>query len=277
MDRRRFLAYIGLGAAGTAAGVKLAGSRRSEDVAPPPARNGPAEEVASPTWSGFNRVVWSVDTEEPVASMTFDDGPDPDLTPRILEILERFGVRATFLAMGYNAVRYPELLREIVEAGHEVGGHGWRHLNLTQTSAAETRNEIEYGNRMIEERTGTPVRVFRPPYGRFGEQALRVLAHSRPDLVVWSVTRGMLSWRDPKHIASHVLGAMGPGDIVDLHDGIGRGSFSPRGESAQRIRRRREDEVQALPRILEGARARELRFVTLSDLIAVWRPVDSTT
>jgi peptidoglycan-N-acetylglucosamine deacetylase len=276
MNRRRFLAYLGLGAAGTAAGAELALSGRSEEAPRPRARRIEPAEETNPTSRGLQRVIWSVDTAEPIASLTFDDGPDPEFTPRILETLDRFGAKATFMVMGYNAVRYPELLRGIVEAGHEVGGHGWRHRNLTETSAAETRTEIEYGNRVIEDRTGLPIRVFRPPYGRFGQEVVSILARGRPDLVVWSVTRGMLSWRDPKHISSHVLGALGPGDIVDLHDGIGRGTFSPRSASARRIRRRREDEVRALPGILEGATARGLRLATLSDLIAAGRQADSS-
>jgi len=273
MNRRRFLTYLGIGAAGTAAGTEVTRMRRPQGTPPhEETHRPPPREAPNATWRGSERIVWSVDTDEPIASLSFDDGPDPEFTPRILELLDRFGVKATFMVMGYNAVRNPGLLREVVDAGHEVGGHGWSHLNLTETSLAETRHEIEHGNEVIEERTGVPVRVFRPPYGRFGQEAVRVLARSRPDMIVWSVTRGPLSWRDPRHISSHVLGTMGPGDIVDLHDGIGRGTFAPRSAPAQRIRRRREDEVQALDRILEGSQERGLRLVTISDLLAAWRP-----
>jgi peptidoglycan/xylan/chitin deacetylase (PgdA/CDA1 family) len=273
MNRRRFLAYLGMGAAGAAAGTELAPARGALHTPRqhPPARP-PAEEAPNPTWRGSERVVWSVDTDELIASISFDDGPDPEFTPRIIAILERFQVKATFMVMGYNAVRNPGLLKEILDAGHEVGGHGWSHRNLAETSRNETRYEIEHGNGVIEDLTGVPVRVFRPPYGRFGEEAVRVLARSSPDLIVWSITRGLLSWRDPRYISSHVIGALGPGDIVDLHDGIGRGTFAPRGMPAQRIRRRREDEVRALPRILEGAQERGLRLVRISDLMAAWRP-----
>jgi len=278
MNRRRFLAYLGIGAgAGAVAGRELVAAQGARDTPRQSAPGGPPpKETPNPTWRGSKRIVWSVDTDEPIASLSFDDGPDPEFTPRILELLDRFQVKATFMVMGYNAVRNPGLLREVVDAGHEVGGHGWSHLNLTETSLAVTRYEIEHGNEVIEDQTGVPVRVFRPPYGRFGQEAVRVLARSRPDLIVWSVTRGLLSWRDPRHISSHVLGAMGPGDIVDLHDGIGRGTFSPRSARAQRIRRRREDEVQALDRILEGAQERGLRLVTISDLMAAWRPQTQT-
>ena len=245
--------------------------RRPRDVPPTRPRKARVDESATPASTGMQRIIWSVDTEEPIAAVTFDDGPDPEFTPRILDQLDRFGVSATFMVMGYNAVTHPDLLRDIADAGHEIGGHGWRHLNLAETTAEETREEIEHGNQMIEARTGVPIRVFRPPYGRFGENAVRVLARARRDLVVWSVTRGKLSWREPGQISSHVLSALGPGDIVDLHDGIGRATFNPRSESAKRIRRRREDELSALPRILEGAKAKGLRLKTVSDLMAAWQ------
>lgn len=242
--------------------------RQPRDVPRPRPRKAAEDELTTPAWTGMQRIIWSVDTKEPVAAVTFDDGPDPEFTPRILDLLDRFGVTATFMVMGHNAVTHPDLLRDIADAGHEIGGHGWRHLNLAETTAEETREEIEHGNRMIEARTGVSIRVFRPPYGRFGENAVRVLARSGRDLVVWSVTRGKMSWREPGQISSHVLGALGPGDIVDLHDGIGRATFNPRSESARRIRRRREDELTALPRILEGAKSKGLRLKSVSDLMA---------
>jgi len=271
MNRRRFLAYFGAGAAGGLAGGSLASMRRRDNPRPEPSRKAAESDLITPASTGTQRIIWSVDTEEPVAAVTFDDGPDPEFTPRILDLLNRFEAKATFMVMGYNAVTHPELLREIAEAGHEIGGHGWKHLNLTRTSAEETRREIQHGIRVIEERTGIPIRVFRPPYGRFGENAVRVLARSRPDLVVWSVTRGMLSWREPEYISSHILNALGPGDIVDLHDGIGRATFNRHSESGRRIRRRREDELSALPGILGGAKAKGLRLETVSDLMASWQ------
>ncbi|CAN5548979.1 hypothetical protein BH20ACT23_BH20ACT23_22570 [soil metagenome] len=250
--------------------------RQSEDPGPRQPRKGMDDEFATPTSTGMQRIIWSADTDEPVVAVTFDDGPDPEFTPRILDVLDRFGATATFMVMGHNAVTHPELLRDIVDAGHEVGGHGWRHLNLAEINTEETRKEIEHGNRMIEERTGVPIRVFRPPYGRFDESVVRVLGRARRDLVVWSVTRGMLSWRDPKQISSHVLGALGPGDIVDLHDGIGRATFNPRSESARRVRRRREDELSALPLILEGAKSSGLQLKTVTDLMTAGQTPSTT-
>ena len=272
MHRRSFLRVLGGGAIGIATGVRIAPSERRSDARS--SRECDDTELGDdlathkPTSSGLQRVVWSADTDEPVAALTFDDGPDPYFTPRILEVLSWYNVPATFMVMGYNAVRHPFLLREVVDAGHEIGGHGWAHLNLAKATPTEARTEIEYGTRMIEDRAGVPIRVFRPPYGRFGESTVRLLARARRDLVVWSVTRGELAWTDPQAVADHVVGALGPGDIVDLHDGIGRGTFNASSDYAARLRARRETELDALPRTLEGVRERGVRLERVSDLIA---------
>ena len=254
-----------LGAGGLAG---LGASRLRGGEAPEPERRVAPDEEDDFPMSGLQRVIWSVDAETPIAALTFDDGPDPRFTPRILDLLDRYKVRATFMVMGYNGVQHAGLLRELVAAGHEVGSHGWSHLNLAEARAPEIRNEIEFGTRMIEDRTQAPVQFFRSPYARFGEAALRLLALSQRDMVLWSVTRGKLSWREPNLVSSHVLGSAAPGDIVALHDGIGRGTFNPGAAFTDRLRRRREVEIEALPRILEGAKARGLRLGTVSDLLA---------
>lgn len=269
MDRRRFLALFGVGALGGVAGTEITRSRMGDRPEDGSVQDGDA--ALELETSGLERVVWSVDTDQRKVALTFDDGPDPEFTPRILDILDRHQVKATFMVMGYNAVRHPDLLADVVAAGHEIGSHGWRHLSLAEASVEETVTEIERGTRMIEERAGVPIRVFRPPYGRFNEAAVRLLAKSRRDLIVWSVTRGNLAWRDPAQVADHVVTSLGPGDIIDLHDGIGRGTFNRTGQNAARLRRRREVEIQALPRIIAGAKGRELGFNTVSDLLTTWR------
>lgn len=254
---------MGLGAAG-AAGVGAAVVR---DRSP---QTQPLVEVPDlvATQKGQQRVVWSVDTRAPVAALTFDDGPDPELTPRILDALEAFKVKATFFSLGYNAARNPALLREVVSAGHEVGSHGWRHLNLAEISPQETRQEIERGNDLVEEHAEVAVRLFRPPYGRFNEVAVRLLADRRQDMFVWSVTRGRLAWDEPERVAAHVKEETGPGDIIDLHDGIGRGTFNRDKAFAQKLIQRRSVEVDALPQILEDAADAGLRLTTVSQLMA---------
>lgn len=271
MDRRQFIALCAGGAFGNLTGATLASHERDPERSDH--RQLHDEHVAG-AGSGVRRIVWSVDTRQPLCALTFDDGPDPEFTPKILDILERHRVKATFMAMGYNAARHAGLLREVAAAGHDVGSHTWSHIALRTSTPDEVRAEIERGTHAVRSRAGTKIRFFRPPHGRLTEAAVRAAADLGLDIVLWSVTRGKLEWGDPGRVASHVVGALGPGEIVDLHDGIGRGTFNPRGAVAARLRRRRATEVDALPRILEGARQKGLKFVTLSDLLVAWRPDD---
>lgn len=263
MDRRQFLALLGLGAAGGAATIY---DRPDAGTVSAPRAQFAADTVARPR-AGQQRILWSIDTDSPRAALSFDDGPDPDFTPQILDILERHNVTATFFAMGWNAVRHSDLLREVVQRGHEIASHGWSHQNLTEIRGSETRDEIERGTWMIEERAGVQIRLFRPPYGRFDEDTVNVLGPKDMDMVVWSLTRGKLAWRDPEQVASHIAGSISPGDIVDLHDGIGRTTFNPDRPAAERLRRRRMIEIDALPDILHGIRKRKIHLATVSDLI----------
>ncbi|HVL63543.1 MAG TPA: polysaccharide deacetylase family protein [Actinomycetota bacterium] len=264
MDRRHFIGLLGAGAAGGAGLVarRVAG----DDVEPAGTR---VTEDVEPTARGQQRIIWSVDTPRPVAALTFDDGPDPEFTPRILDVLAEHDVRATFMVMTHNAIAHPRLLRRMVAEGHEVGGHGWNHLNLTELRYDQVYREVERGTRLVEDLAGVPIRVFRPPYGRFSQAAVQVLGQTERDLVVWSVTRGDLGWTEPRQIARHVLDETGPGDIIDLHDGIGRGTFNRDYKFAERLRRRREVELAALPRVLDGFRSNGLELATVSELLTV--------
>lgn len=260
MRRRQFLLSAGAGVVAGSSAVVGGRLRTGSDGG-----DGDDEEIEDPR-GGTQQIVWSVDHGAPVAALTFDDGPHPELTPRILEVLDRYGVRATFMAMGYAAQRHPSLVAEIVAAGHEVGHHGWRHLNLAKVSAATTRKEIEIGAQAVEDAAGVPVRLFRPPRGRLSESAVRLLAGLRHDIILWSVTRGRKRWRSPDLVARHVVDETGPGAIIDLHDGIGRGTFVPHSALARSLLDRRAVEVEALPRLIEGCGEKGVELTTVSEL-----------
>lgn len=230
-----------------------------------------ADEAEDPM-GGFQRIIWSVDTEQPLVALTFDDGPHAELTPRILEILHRHRTAATFMMIGYAAEKHPRLVRDVVAAGHEIGNHSWRHLDLSQASVDQTRAEIEVGARKVQAASGLPVRFFRPPRGRLNEAAIRMTAPLGQDIVLWSVTRGPKALQHPAEVANHVVGEVRPGAIVDLHDGIGRYAFEPDTPTGRRLLERRRVEVEALPQILAGLAQRGLRPVTLSDLLASRTP-----
>jgi peptidoglycan/xylan/chitin deacetylase (PgdA/CDA1 family) len=272
VERRQFLARAGAVAGGLSvgAGALVAGGGSGDDdgaTAEPDdeAPNDADEEVADPR-RGIQEIIWSVTTGAPLTALTFDDGPHPALTPRILDVLDLYQVKATFMMMGHAAERHPDIVHEVVARGHEIGNHTWRHMHITKTSAETARHEIERGTQIIEDVAGVPVRLFRPPQGRLSEAVVRLVTQMRQDIVLWSVTRGRKAWRTPEAVSNYIAREAGPGDIVDLHDGIGRGLFAPGSDLADTLMRRRQVEVDALPMVIEQLQGRGMHLGTVSAL-----------
>src|SRR5688500_13631103 len=121
MRRRRFISLAGAAVCG---GAAVATGRRLiiDD-------DDDSEEVDDPR-AGLQRIIRTIETDRPLAALTFDDGPHPALTPQILDLLQRRGIRATFMAVGHAALQHTDLLANVVAAGHELGHHSWRHINL---------------------------------------------------------------------------------------------------------------------------------------------------
>lgn len=165
--------------------------------------------------------VLRVDTSRPLYSFTFDDGPDPDLTPLVLSALRRHRARATFFVVGENVLRFPALLRAIVADGHEVGNHTYSHRYLLKLDVAETMREITRTQHLVFDTCGVLPRLFRAPHGRMTEDQLGLLQNNY-DLTpcYWSVDAK--DWRDNNSevIASRMIASVSNGDIVLAHDTI---------------------------------------------------------
>ena len=281
-SRRRFL--LGAGATGIALGLGSAGvvetvADRASVALPIPRgeHDYHARELEGaafpqvpeePGRFGMNRVIWSVPTTRPLAALTFDDGPTPEYTPRILEALRDAGVTATFNVMGHNAVAHRNLLREVVAAGHELGNHTWSHLNLTRLTPQQTRDEIVRCKETVEDIVGQPLAGFRPPRGMLTGYALRVCAELGYDVWVWSCTRGPDGVGTTDVVVDHLGSLVGPGDVVDLHDGLGRGTFQPGTSFTAGLAARREVEVRALPAVLHRVAERGITLTSAGRLLA---------
>jgi len=259
--RRSFLSALALGSVGWVGASRGLSPAQTTVPEADPAR------LAGPT-AGTRHVMWSVPTDVPQAALTFDDGPDPEFTPAILDALAAAGVKATFMVMGHNAVRHPHLLRRVVADGHELGNHTWSHLDLSALAPADVLAEVERGSQAIEDVVGIQPKLFRPPKGIMSEAALQAAAMAGQDIVIWSVSRGGLGIDQAAGVAEAVDGALGSGDIIGLHDGTGRGTFNPEAEFTHRIKARRRIEVRALPLILQKASARGMALGTVSELVA---------
>lgn len=257
---------VGASAAGPAAYVRGQGEQDKHRNANQRSAAAAAGQVVARL--GTARLIWSVPTSAAKVAFTFDDGPHPDFTPRILQALSAAGVRATFSVMGWAALRYPDLLRETVAAGHEIGNHTWTHEDFALTTHEATREQLTRGKDAIEQITQSPLRFLRPPKGDLNGAALQMAAELGYDVLLWSVTRGTEPGAGTvAGVTAAVVDNIRGGDVVSLHDGIGRGTFSPNRPFAQALWARRDVEVRALPRILAGVRARDLTVTTAADLV----------
>jgi peptidoglycan/xylan/chitin deacetylase (PgdA/CDA1 family) len=187
-------------------------------------------------------------------ALTFDDGPNLPLTARILAVLARYDVRATFFLVGEHVRHEPEVVRQMVAAGHAVGNHGLSHSKLTWASRSVVEREIEETQRLLHEAGAVDVRLFRAPHGFKSLLWGRVLDRHGLRLCAW--TRGVWDTDRPgtEIIARRVLRGLSDGEIVLLHDG---------GLGADRVQT-----AEALERIVPECLRRGFRFVTLPEALA---------
>jgi peptidoglycan/xylan/chitin deacetylase (PgdA/CDA1 family) len=188
-------------------------------------------------------------------ALTFDDGPHPELTPRVLDALRAAGARATFFLVGENALLYPGLVRRIVAEGHTLGVHTLTHRHAWLCSPARLEREMAAGLRAVQVASGGHrPEWFRPPWGSFHARTLATARRLGLRIALWSCDAGdWLPGATPEAIAARVRRGLTEGAVIDLHDG-GR---TPQGCRAM---------VQALPAILEEVRGRGLRAVGLAEL-----------
>ena len=154
-------------------------------------------------------------------ALTFDDGPDPAATPRLLRLLGARDVRATFFLIGERALRHPDVVRAIADAGHEVGNHTWRHRNAWLLPPAAAAREITEGARILGDILGRPPRLYRPPWGIVNAAVLATARRLGLVTVLWSVQHEGLRPRSPAAQLRHVADRLHDGAIVDLHDAPG--------------------------------------------------------
>jgi len=170
-------------------------------------------------------------------ALTFDDGPNPKWTPRLLDVLAEHGVRATFFMLGGFASGQPELVQRVAAAGHLVGNHSWSHPNLARTAAGRVRDELARTNETLEQILGAPVRYFRPPYGARRPAVFRIARELGLTPVLWNAMTS--DWSEPsaeriaERLGKRIDGLMrrGGGVNVVLHDGNHREQGGDRGPS----------------------------------------------
>ena len=187
-----------------------------------------------------------------VIALTFDDGPDKVVTPRVLKTLAAYKVQATFFVIGRQVRSHPDMLRREAKAGHAIESHSYSHP--TKPSDTIAAAELEKTEELIQQVTGRTPTCFRPPCGVVHNALTRQALKDGYTVVTWTVTSADTSPRaTPDTIAGNVVANLKPGDIILVHDGPGHG-----------------DTATALPTILKLAKKKGFRFVTVPELLNDW-------
>ncbi|MBW8877294.1 MAG: polysaccharide deacetylase family protein [Acidobacteria bacterium] len=187
-------------------------------------------------------------------ALTFDDGPDPDVTPRVLDLLDRHGARATFFCIGERVRAHPEIAAEIARRGHRVENHTQTHPHLFACYPAPAlRREVEGAQEAIARAAGRAPRLFRAPAGLRNPLLDRVLCRAGLRLVSWTRRGFDALEKDPDRIARRLLAGLAAGDVLLLHDGA-----VTRGHGGNPV------VLEVLPRLLDELAARGLRSVVIA-------------
>ncbi len=199
------------------------------------------------------RILYSGNTQLREIALTFDDGPDPNYTPQILDVLQRYGIKATFFCIGRQVEAYPQIVRQEYEAGHVIGNHSWTHPDLGLLPASDILSELNQTFGAIQEVIGVQLAFFRPPYGSLSTQVLAQACHLGVTTVMWNAGEEARDWSRPgvKFIIRQILSLVRNGSIILMHDGGGD----------------RSQTVAALPVIIQRLQDRGFQLVTIQQMV----------
>ena len=209
-------------------------------------------------------VITHVETRDPVAALTFDDGPHPVYTPRVLSILEKHGASATFFMVGMSARRYPKIMRSVAKAGHVIGNHSWDHPNLTQIRSRLSR--LKQMRACAKAAAPHCKRLFRPPFGMENTQIRIDALLFRYKVILWNVSAQDWMPQGSEEIAHKMITRVTPGSIFLLHDAICGGGPDTKLE--------REPMLDGLEMALAVLK-RKIHFITIPELLRAGRPVSN--
>ena len=223
----------------------------------------PADEIPNPLVKRLNnpssmpvvppagaRVSYSsVKIEQKTLAMTFDDGPHPSLTPKLLDLLKERNIKCTFFLVGNLVKVYPAIVRRIIEEGHEIGNHTWSHCSLTSRSDEQIRSELKKSEDAVYEVAGIRPHLVRPPYGAINTRIKDLMfSEFGYSTIMWSVDPQ--DWRRPgvSVVTSRLVNGAHPGAIMLSHD------IHP-------------PTIQAMPAMFDQLLAKGYQFVTVSQLL----------
>ncbi|MEW4223120.1 polysaccharide deacetylase family protein [Rossellomorea marisflavi] len=199
-------------------------------------------------------VIWEMPNKHNKVALTFDDGPDPIYTQEILELLSKYNAKATFFLIGEKVKKFPYIVQQEINAGHEIGNHSFSHPFFNTITKAQVAHEISNADLLIQKfkNRNSQLKLFRPPGGILSESDLKEIKRKEYKTIMWSWHQDPRDWdnRSSNEISSHVLTNIQSGDIILLHDSGGN----------------RSETIKALEQILIKLND-EYKFVTISELL----------
>lgn len=201
--------------------------------------------------SSENTIINGFSVKEKAIAFTFDDGPNSQYTPEILDIFRKNQGKATFFMIGEQMVKSPEIVKAVHREGHEIGNHTWTHPYLTQLSKEDCLNEILQTEQLITDMIGQKPALLRPPYFDYNEQVADI-AKGRNYKVIGAVNAAATDWELPgvEHIVTKTKEAATPGSHLLFHDGFGD----------------RSQTVEAVRQLVTEFKEQGYRLVTVSEL-----------
>ena len=190
----------------------------------------------------YRNLVWEIPTKEKVIFLTFDDGPVPEVTPDILDILKQYKSKATFFCLGKNVEKNPEIFKKIISSGHGIGNHTYEHLNGWKTKSNDYIDNIKKCNELFK------TNLFRPPYGKITHRQIKLLKNDY-SIILWSVLCGDFHKKVSKEkCLNNALKFTKEGSIIVFHDSL----------------KTKEKVLYALPRFLEYFISKGYKFDVLN-------------
>ena len=213
-------------------------------------------ETMWPTMHAYGRSFIGLEPGSRSLALTYDDGPNDPWTFRLMEVLDRYHVKATFFVLGKFVRQKPEIVRALASAGHEIGNHSWNHPRLIFASNAELRRQVHQTQSAIIDACGVTPTLFRPPYGGRRPGTLREVRALGLEPVMWNVT--CYDWKptSAEEVVAHAQRQIRGGDVILMHDGDRRAMGADRSHT-----------VEATDRLIARYKAEGFEFVTIPEMM----------
>jgi len=202
--------------------------------------------------------IYRIKTDKPRVAITFDDGPSPEWTPKILEELSKADIKATFFFIGHHVQKYPEVARQVAAGGHTIGNHGYAHSVMLYYTPAEIEEEIKYTEHVIREATGQTTKYFRPPKAWLRGNIKEKVRTMGYETILWSLNSKDWVSFNHKSMVKYLARNIKNGDIILFHDS-GNVSSTEGGN--------RRQTVKSISLLARSLRDKGFEFVSIEELI----------